>query len=422
MRDFIKGIFKGSPTIWAIIWILITISCILMFSAISSVAYKYTNYLDPFYGHIKHLALGVIMLLIMSRIPYNYLRKLYIVCLPITIIVLIALPYIGGVTLNGGTRALRIGGFDIQPQEFAKLFIIMFLADILTLYQVNTMNDKITAEEKKKKEKVYFWLIIFGVVITCIPIAIQNFSTAVMLCILTFAMMIIGRMDWKKMLGLTAVALLGVGLTLFVLLNLPQEYNQKLPGHTSSIKGRIERSLEDITTPQSEKVYEINDINRQRMHGKIAIANGRVPSGPGNSIQRDYLPLAFSDFIFAILIEESGWIGLLATMACYLSLLFISGTIMHKSTYIYPSLLAIGLTFMVVMQAFISMCVTVGIGPVTGQPLPLISRGGSSIITTCIMLGIVLNISSTITKDDNKKSTEEAKLETENNLEKNEHN
>ncbi len=401
MREFFKGIFKGSPALWGVIALLILISCILMFSAISSVAYKYTNYLDPFFGHVKHLALGVIILLIMSRIPYRYLRKLYIVFLPLTIILLILLPFIGaGVTLNGGTRALRIAGFDIQPQEFAKLFTIMFLADILTIYQTNYTNDNITNEERLKNEKKYFWITLAVVGITCIPIAIQNFSTAIMLCILTFAMMIIGRMSWKRMLGLTGVAFAVVGLVLVLLLNLPQEYNEKLPGHMSSIKGRIERSLEELTTPEDKKVYEINDINRQRMHGKIAIANGRVPSGPGNSIQRDYLPLAFSDFIFAILIEESGWLGLIVTLSAYLAILFISGSIMNKCEYIYPALLAVGLCFMIVMQAFISMCVAVGIGPVTGQPLPLISRGGSSIVSTCIMLGIVLNISASTKKED----------------------
>ena len=366
-----------------------------MFSAISSVAYKFTNYLDPFYGHVKHLVFGVTAMLIMSRIPYRILRRIYVVLLPITVIVLFITPYIG-VTLNGGTRAIRIAGFDVQPQEFAKLFVIMFLADILSVYQQNSTRTDISEDERKANEKTYFWAILGVVAVTILPIAVQNFSTAIMIALLTFIMMIVGRVNWRRMAVLTGTTL-GVGiLVIVILVNLPQSVNEKLPGHMSSIKGRIERAMDDIRTPDDKKVYKITDENRQPMHAKIAIANGRIPSGPGNSIQRDYLPLAFSDFIFAILIEESGWFGIILTMLSYLSILFIAGTILYKSEKIYPSLLAIGLCTMIVMQATISMCVAVGLGPVTGQPLPLISRGGSSILMTCIMLGIVLSISRSI--------------------------
>ncbi|MBO6034346.1 MAG: FtsW/RodA/SpoVE family cell cycle protein, partial [Paludibacteraceae bacterium] len=177
MRDFLKSVFKGNPALWAVIFILITISVVLMFSAISSVAYKYTNYLDPFYGHVKHLVFGVTAMLIMSRIPYRILRRLYVVLLPITVIVLFITPYIG-VTLNGGTRAIRIAGFDVQPQEFAKLFVIMFLADILSVYQQNSTRTDISEDERKANEKTYFWMILAVVAITILPIAVQNFSTA----------------------------------------------------------------------------------------------------------------------------------------------------------------------------------------------------------------------------------------------------
>ncbi len=422
MRDFLKSVFKGNPALWAVIFILIAISVVLMFSAISSVAYKYANYLDPFYGHVKHLVFGMIAMLIMSRIPYRILRRLYVVLLPITIVILFITPYIG-VTLNGGTRAIRIAGFDVQPQEFAKLFIIMFLADILSVYQQNSTNKDITEDVRNANEKTYFWAILAVAFVTIMPIAVQNFSTAVMIALLTFIMMIVGRVNWKRMAILTGTTL-GVGiLVIVILINLPQSVNEKLPGHMSSIKGRIERAIADITTPDDQKVYKITDENRQPMHAKIAIASGRIPSGPGNSIQRDYLPLAFSDFIFAILIEESGWFGIILTMLSYLAMLFIAGTILYKSDKIYPSLLSIGLCTMIVMQAMISMCVAVGLGPVTGQPLPLISRGGSSILMTCIMLGIVLSISreiytqrKAITEDANGESANQTTDETINQL------
>lgn len=406
MRDFLKSLFKGYPALWAVIFILLIISVVLMFSAISSVAYKFNNYLAPFYGHVKHLLLGFVIMLVMSRIPYKYLRRIYVIALPITVVVLFIMPFIG-VTLNGGTRAIRVAGFDIQPQEFAKLFIIMFLSDILTLYQKNDTRKDISEDDRKNIEKSYFWIILGVVLITIIPIATQNFSTAIMIAMLTFAMMIVGRVNWKRM-GILTGATLGIGvLAVVILVSLPPSINEKLPGHMSSIKGRITEAIEDITTSDGEKEYIITDRNRQRMHSKIAIANGRVPAGPGNSIQRDYLPLAFSDFIFAILIEEAGWFGLIITILSYLALLFIAGNILYRSDKIYPSMLAIGLCIMIVMQAMISMCVAVGIGPVTGQPLPLISKGGTSIIMTCAMLGMVLSVSRSIS-DATSPTTEDA--------------
>lgn len=401
MRELLKGLFKGNSALWAVIIILLSISGILMFSAISSVAYKSANYLDPFYGHVKHLTIGLVILLIMSRFPYKYLRKLYIVFLPIVIIVLFIMPLIG-VELNGGVRAIRIAGFDVQPQEFAKIFIIMFLADVLSIYQKN-----------ESESKTYFWVILGTVAITCLPIAMQNMSTAVMICGLTFIMMFIGRMDKKRMLILLCSGLAAIALIVGVLLLLPDDINKKLPGHMSSIKGRIENVVEDIKTPESKKVYTITDENRQPMHAKIAIANGRNPSGPGNSVQRDYLPLAFSDYIFAILIEESGIYGAVFVMALYLIILFIAGSILKKSKKIYPALLSIGFCTIIVMQAYISMCVAVGLGPVTGQPLPLISRGGTSILSTCFMLGVVLSVTNTMAMERMaEESKEQANVET----------
>ncbi|MCQ2369660.1 MAG: FtsW/RodA/SpoVE family cell cycle protein [Paludibacteraceae bacterium] len=387
MRELLKGIFKGNAALWVVIGILFSISCILMFSAISSVAHKSANYLDPFYGHVKHLAFGLVILILMSRFPYKYLRKLYLIFLPVVIVILFIMPLIG-VELNGGVRAIRIAGFDVQPQEFAKIFIIMLLADILSIYQKN-----------ESESKTYFWIILGTVALTCLPIAMQNMSTAVMICMLTFIMMFIGRMERKRMLILLFSGLFAIAVIIGTLLLLPDSVNKSLPGHMSSIKGRIENVIEDIQTPDNRKVYTITDENRQPMHAKIAIANGRNPSGPGNSIQRDYLPLAFSDYIFAILIEESGIYGAVFVMTLYLIILFIAGSILKKSKKIYPALLSIGFCTMIVMQAYISMCVAVGLGPVTGQPLPLISRGGTSILSTCFMLGVVLSVTNTMAQE-----------------------
>ncbi len=395
MRELLKGLFKGNPVLWTVIIILVFISGILMFSAISSVAHKSANYLDPFYGHVKHLTIGMVILLATSRFPYKPLRKLYMVFLPIVVIILFIMPFIG-VEINGGVRAIRIAGFDVQPQEFAKILIIMFLADILSTYQKN-----------ESESKTYFWLILGTVAVTCIPIAMQNMSTAVMICGITFIMMFIGRMDRRRMIILLVSGLAAIAVVIGVLLLLPDNINKKLPGHMSSIKGRIENVVEDIKTPSSRKVYTITDENRQPMHAKIAIANGRNPSGPGNSVQRDYLPLAFSDYIFAILIEESGIIGALFVMALYLIILFIAGSILKKSKKIYPALLSVGFCTMIVVQAYISMCVAVGLGPVTGQPLPLISRGGTSIISTCFMLGVVLSVTSTMSEETITQNTSE---------------
>ena len=185
-----------------------------------------------------------------------------------------------------------------------------------------------------------------------------------------------------------------LAVLLLIFFFLIKVFPDAVPDRMVTWGNRIEDFATEMTADKNDADrYRITDENRQIMNSKIAIANGISPSGPGNSEQRDYLPLAFSDFIFAVIVEEYGILGAVFTIALYLGILFIGGQIARNCDRAYPALLVTGLSILIVLQAMISMAVTVQLGPVTGQPLPLISRGGTSILVTSAYLGIILSIS-----------------------------
>lgn len=381
MREFFKAIFRGDGVLWIMILLLFVISSLEMFSAISQVAYKGDNHLAPFIGHVRYLALGAFVMLIFHHISYQKIRWFYLFLLPTSFVLLVITPFIG-VEINGAVRAIKIIGFEFQPIELAKWSVVLFLSDILARYQ-NHAN--------KIPDKPFWWMI--GVLaVICVLIAMQNLSTAVILFGIGMIMMFVGRVGLGR-ISLVCAGALVVCMLIFGLSKvIPDQY---LPDRMKSgtWEKRITELFEENSQDASTKTYVIDDDNRQIMNSKIAIAKGKYPCGPGNSSQRDYLPLAFSDFIYAILIEEYGIVGAALTMLLYLAILFRAGMIAYKSDTAYPAILVIGLSLLIVVQAWISMAVTAHLGPVTGQPLPLISRGGTSILLTCIYLGIILSVS-----------------------------
>lgn len=395
MREFFKKIFKGDSILWIIIGLLLLISSVEMFSAISQEAYKTENHLAPFIGHVQMLTLGFIVMLIAHHIPYRFFRMLYIIFLPITAVLLIMLPFVG-IEVNGAIRAIKILGFEFQPLELAKFSVILFIVDMLARNQ----------KEGQNADKAFFPIL--GVLgLFCCLIAPQNLSTAVMLFGVGILLMVIGRISFAK-IGLTVGAILVVLVSLYFL---SHTFQPKVLHRLNTWVGRIDEFMEESSKKSTEKTYEVNDDNNQIMNSKIAIANGINPAGPGNSTQRDFLPLAFSDFIYAIVIEEYGLFGGIFIMILYLIILFRCGMLAHKSSKAYPAFLVTGLSLLIVLQAFISMAVTVHLGPVTGQPLPLISRGGTSIIMTSLYLGIILSVSQYIKEENQPK--EKTKIETE---------
>jgi cell division protein FtsW len=389
MGELFKKVFKGDFILWITIGLLLLVSSIEMFSAISQEAFRRSNHLAPFLSHIQMLGLGLIVMIIMHRFPYRFIRGLNYFILPIALLLLILLPFFG-VEANNAIRAIKILGFEFQPLELAKFSTIVFISDMLARNQ----------KEGQTADKA-FWPIIAVLGIFCLLIAPQNLSTAVMLFGVGVLLMMIGRISFAK-LGITIGVLAAVLISLYVI---SHYFQPEYLGRLNTWVSRIDDFADEIKEPTTEKTYVINDDNMQIMHSKIAIAHGMTPAGPGNSTQRDFLPLAFSDFIYAIVIEEYGLIGGLFIMLLYLIILFRAGRIATQCDKAYPTFLVIGLSLLIVIQAFISMAVASHLGPVTGQPLPLISRGGTSIIMTSVYLGIILNISQYIKKDEKEQGT-----------------
>jgi cell division protein FtsW len=390
MGELFKKVFKGDFILWITIGLLLLVSSIEMFSAISQEAFRRSNHLAPFLSHIQMLGLGLIVMIIMHRFPYRFIRGLNYFVLPSALILLILLPFIG-VEANNAIRAIKILGFEFQPLELAKFSTIVFISDMLARNQ----------KEGQTADKA-FWPIITVLGIFCLLIAPQNLSTAVMLFGVGILLMMIGRISFAK-LGITIGVLTTVLISLYVI---SHYFQPEYLGRLNTWVSRIDDFADEVNQPSTEKTYVINDDNMQIMHSKIAIAHGITPAGPGNSTQRDFLPLAFSDFIYAIVIEEYGIIGGLFIMLLYLIILFRAGRIATQCDKAYPTFLVIGLSLLIVIQAFISMAVASHLGPVTGQPLPLISRGGTSIIMTSVYLGIILNISQYIKKDEKEQGTQ----------------
>lgn len=391
MRDYLSKIFTGDKILWGIIFILFIISGVEMFSAISSSAYKAaargSNHLAPFFGHLIHLGIGAVALIVIQKIPFDKLRLIFFVAVFFTIILLILTPFLGE-NINGASRSIKVGGFDIQTIEFGKFALIVCLSEILG--RNYKQGDPLLKEKFPMKS---FLLLVGFIGVFCCLIAVQNLSTAVILAGISILMMVIAEVDIKK-IGM----LIGTGLILILFV---WAVNKALPADWQLERFTTwEHRIVDFASgsEESAKTYKITDENRQIINSEIAIAKGYKPCGPGNSTQRDYLPLAFSDFIYAILIEEYGIIGGFFTILLYLCILARAGRVARKCDRknLVQSLMVIGLSLLIVIQAFISMGVTVHLGPVTGQQLPLISRGGMGIILTCCYLGIIINISNSV--------------------------
>ena len=273
-----------------------------------------------------------------------------------------------GSNINQATRSLKIPviGMTIQTFDFAKLALIMFIARMLSLHQGDVSNNLNT-----------FLKMLGPVILICGLIMPANLSTALILFAACYVLMFIGRVRFRYLASFGSLVLLIVSLVILIALHSEWE------GRWGTWKNRIESFIDKDAGDN----YQVNQ-------SKIAIVSGGlIKLRPGKSIQRNYLPHPYSDFIYAIIVEEYGLIGGIVVMFLYLYLLFRAGVMVRKSTRTFPAFLAIGLTILIVMQAITNMAVAVNIFPVTGQPLPIISMGGTSILFTCVSLGILLSVS-----------------------------
>lgn len=369
----IRQYIKGDPIIWIVIFFLFIFSILVVYSSSSSLAYRYQNGNTIYYliKHISILTFGLLIIYFLHKVPYIIFSKLSFIMLVISIILLI-FTLILGLSVNQAARWIKIPGLGItfQTSDLAKLSLILYVSRVLSIHQ-----DEIT-----DFKKVYLPLIII-VGSVCVLIFPANFSTSALLFITCILLMFIGRIPFKYIFFTCLIFIFLIGILLSL------SFTFKWEGRWETWRNRIK----NFVVTQNKENYE---ENYHVIQAKIAIANGGIIKlRPGKSIQKNFLPNSFNDSIFPIIIEEYGFVGGAFIMFLYLFLLFRAGVILRKSDRAFPALVAIGLTLLIVIQAFINMAVAVNLIPVTGQPLPFISMGGTSIIFTSIAFGIILSVS-----------------------------
>jgi cell division protein FtsW len=342
------------------------------------------------FRQLKYILLGVMIIFFVHLVPYRVFSRVSIFALYLAIPLLV-LTIFAGTNINEATRWLEIPGtgLTIQPSDFAKIALVMYLAKVLSVNQNNI-----------RDFKGVFGKISLAIVGTCALILPANFSTAAIVFVTAFTLMFVGRIPFRY---LTLFIMTGIfALSLFIggALLLNKE------GRISTWKNRIEAYMDG------------DGDNYQADQAKVAIVQGGLfGKGPGNSTQRNLLPHPYSDFIYAIIIEEYGsLVGGILVIALYLWLFFRAGLIIRRSKSTYGAFLAFGLSMGLVLQAFVNMAVAVGLVPVTGQTLPLVSMGGSSIFFTSMATGMILSVSWGTREDE----AEKARIESEKLLEESE--
>lgn len=398
--DLIKDLFKGDKVIWIIFLFLCLISVIEVFSAASTLTYKSGDHWGPITQHSIILMVGVFIVILIHNIPCKYFSVLPFFLLPLSCILLIFVMGMGIITgdrVNGAARWMTFFGIPFQPSELAKMAVIIVTAFILSKFQ----------EENGANPKAFKYIIwIIGIVF--ILIAPENGSTAALLAGVVFLMMIIGRVPWKqlgKLIGI--VGIIGTVFVSIILFTPASEYRDKpLMHRVETWQNRIKGFFEDKEAVPAAQ-YDI-DKDAQIAHANIAIATSHVIGKmPGNSVQRDFLSQAFSDFIFAIIIEELGLLGGAFIVMLYLWLLIRAGKIAKRCEKQFPAFLVIGIAILLVSQAMLNMMVAVGLFPVTGQPLPLVSKGGTSTLINCAYIGMILSVSRYVANIEEQRQQEE---------------
>lgn len=363
---------KGDPVIWAVVVVLSLLSLLVVYSATGMLAYKHDASMNHYLvKQITYLGLGIVTMFILHKINYTKFARLtvliYMISIPLLLYTLVF-----GVTLNEGTRWLQIPFIDktFQTSAFAKLALFMFLARMLSIKQ-NVIKDF----------KKGFLPVLVPVLLTAVLIAPANLSTAVMLVMTCCILFFIGRVKTSHILLLAFAGLL-CGLAVYGVSKL------KGSGRATTWEQRIKDYLGSAEDgKEHQEVYQV-------LHAKIAIANGGLTGlGPGNSKQRNFLPHSYSDFIYAIIIEEYGLLGGGFVILLYLIFLWRSILIFRRCPYAFGAFLAVGLSMTLVFQAMLNMAVNVNLVPVTGLTLPLVSMGGTSIWFTSISIGVILSVS-----------------------------
>ena len=411
----LNNIFKGDKVIWMVFFLLCMISIVEVYSASSTLSYKGGNYWAPLLKHGGMLFIGFIVMIVVMNIKCRYFKIATLPALVLSVLMLIGVLLTGGVT-NGASRWIEVMGIQFQPSELGKGALVLAVAQILSAMQT----------EAGAAKKAFKYILFLSAAII-IPISFENLSTALLASLTVLLMMFVGRVPLKqigKLLGVGALTVV-FALALVMAVGTDEEKNapkQNLTEQTTLVeeeteenfvgklfhradtwKARFNRFLNNEYV--APKDYDL-DKDGQIGHANIAIASSNIlGKGPGNSNERDFLSQAFSDFIYAIIIEEMGIIGAFFVAFLYIVILMRSGQIAGRCENSFPAFLAMGIAFLLVTQALFNMAVAVGLAPVTGQPLPLISKGGTSTIINCLYIGMLLSISRFAKKRDNDTAT-----------------
>ena len=400
-KKTLSNIFKGDKVIWMIFFFLCIISVVEVFSASSGLTYKSGSYMSPLVKHLGILLMGIFCMVITLNIKCKYFKILTPFMLIISFFTLIWV-FIAGQSTNGAQRWVSLIGIQFQPSEIAKGTLVLATAQILSALQTDHGADK---------NAFKFILIVCAFIVPLI--GLENLSTAALLCLVILLMMVIGRVPMRqlgKLLGVTLAFILAVFAGVMLLgtdrgnvnsnkkMTEQVEQGKKEEGMLAKVFHRADTwksRIDKFTSSEEVAPSEVDlDKDAQVAHANIAIASSNVVGkGPGNSVERDFLSQAFSDFIYAIIIEELGVEGAVGVAVLYIMLLFRTGRIASRCENNFPALLAMGLALLLVTQALFNMCVAVGLAPVTGQPLPLVSKGGTSTMINCIYVGVILSVS-----------------------------
>lgn len=376
-------------TFWTQYLILVALAVLTLFSASSTLVYSQGSVLGPIGGQIVFILIGIAVAYGIQLVPTYWIRCGGYALLGVAILCLYSLLIPGNpfaATINGATRWIRIGGLTFQPSELAKLGLIIVVADLLSRAR--------TPELKRK----YFWWTLGLTGFTVLPVLVSNLSTTLLICGIVFLLWILARIPWKSTVSVAAVAvmLLVAGYCIVEFGFVRTGKSLPVVPRAKTWVARVDRFLAGDEESAKTAKFQITDDNRQEVYASVAIARGGAsPLGvlPGNSKERDYLPLAFADYIFAIYVEELGILGALFLIVLYLTILFRACYVSTRFGDTASMLMMMGLALMITCQALISMLVAVGIGPVTGQPLPMISKGGTSVLITSLYFGIMMGVS-----------------------------
>lgn len=383
MADHMKQLLtktKGDKVIWGVVLLLSFISLLAVYSSTGTLAYKRDQHASHYLvKQVAVLGVGLIFIYFIHRVNYKKFAKvavaLYLVSVPLLLYTLFF-----GTVRNSGARWITLPkiGLTFQTSDLAKLALFMFLARVLSMKQADI-----------KDLKKGFVPVLIPMLLTCSLIAPANLSTALMLGATCAILFFIGRVKVAHLLLLGLIGLIGLSV-LFTVSKLRKK------GRATTWENRIADftgSKKDET--KSKDVFQV-------LQAKIAIANGGVTGrGPGNSLQKNFLPHPYSDFIFAIIIEEYGLIGGGVVMLLYLLFLWRSIMIFKRCPFAFGAFLAVGLSITLVFQAMLNMAVNVHLVPVTGLTLPMISMGGSSIWFTSVAIGIILSVSKYVDENEN---------------------